>query len=67
MTTAQIEQAIMGRMVAEEAKDMSSAEIVRTLQNCVSGHRLIPIAQRMASEGVLLDAYMKTGEVTRVN
>lgn len=44
---------ITARMSAENAADLSDQEITRTLSPCVSGHRLVPIAQRLRDAGLL--------------
>lgn len=46
--------AVIGRMVAESAKDASDVEIVRTLDPCVCGPWLVTLAKVMRSRGLLL-------------
>jgi hypothetical protein len=48
--------AIVGRMVAENAADLSDAEIERTLGPCVCGPRLIVAAKAMRDAGTLTPA-----------
>ena len=46
-------EAILGRMIAENAKSTSRAEIVRTLGPCVCGPFLIKLAMRAKREQFL--------------
>jgi len=46
--------AVIGRMVAEGAKDASDAEIERTLGPCVCGPWLVILAKVMRNRGLLL-------------
>lgn len=59
---AQLEGALIGRMVVEAARDASDAEIVRTLQHCVCSNMLIEVARKMSMEGRLLPALQATSD-----
>lgn len=45
--------AVIGRMIADGAKDTSDSEIDRTLANCVCGGWLPTLARVMRKHGVL--------------
>jgi hypothetical protein len=48
---------VIGVMLAENARDVTDAEIDRTLSRCVGANMLIPVAKRMRELGTLvLDA-----------
>lgn len=48
---------LLGRMIADGARDTSDAEIERTLAGCVCGPMLVALAKQMRSRGLLvLDA-----------
>jgi hypothetical protein len=47
--------AIVGRMLAEDIRDLSDSEIERTLSPCVAGRRLVSIAKRLRDSGALRD------------
>lgn len=47
-------EALLGRMIADGAKDTSDAEIERTLGPCVCGGMLIEIAKEMRRRGLLV-------------
>ncbi len=48
---------LLGRMIADGARDTSDAEIERTLAGCVCGPMLVALAKEMRSRGLLvLDA-----------
>ncbi|MDR0672897.1 MAG: hypothetical protein LBF93_04370 [Zoogloeaceae bacterium] len=58
--------AILVRMRAEEAVDVSDAEIMRTLSGCVGGDRLVQKAMRLRdigaiSEKLLLESKTRAG------
>jgi hypothetical protein len=42
---------IIGRMLAENAKDFSDGEIERTLSQCVLGNKLVGIAKKLRDSG----------------
>lgn len=50
--------AIIGKLAAENADDVSDAELDRCLAECVSGRKLILIAQAMRDRGILHSADM---------
>jgi hypothetical protein len=45
--------AIIGRMLAEDAKDFSDSEIDRTLSPCVCGNKLVIAAKRLRDTGAI--------------
>lgn len=61
---------ILGRMVVEHAKDVSDAEITRTLAGCVLGPKLIEAAKIMREGGMLtleaLETMRSSGNVNEV-
>lgn len=50
---AELAEQIWGRMTAENAVDLSDAEIERTLAPCVCGGMLVRVAKELRTEGLL--------------
>ena len=48
-----LKSALISRMISENIKGLSDAEVERTLMPCVLGWRLVPIARKMIDAGLL--------------
>jgi hypothetical protein len=52
--------AIVGRMLAENIKDLSDGEIERTLSPCVGGRKLVQAAKRLRDSGTMREYLTET-------
>ena len=52
-------EAVIGRMIAEKAADISDAEIERTLGPCVCGDWLVTVAKVMRVRGALTNQMLE--------
>ena len=53
MKPEELLRSVAGVLNAQECRDLSDAEIVRCLSDCVSGHILIPFAHALRDYGIL--------------
>lgn len=54
MNTAELAEALTGKLCAEDCADLSDAELMRCLVPCVSGHTLVPLAKSLRDSGKLV-------------
>ena len=51
--TEELALAVIGRLIVEDARDLSDAELERALSPCVGGHALVKTAKLMRDQGML--------------